>query len=105
MDVSKCVAYLRHGGSLISRRDANFLVRLTEGEERWEVSDHLQGVLQNWGGAEPNCTVTCMALKATANDRHKSLALYCDEFRGPRSGIRNNNLRSRIQVLILLKYF
>ncbi|GFX23851.1 uncharacterized protein TNCV_1788821 [Trichonephila clavipes] len=55
------------------------------------------GVLpQNWGGNGPNRTVTCMVLKATANDmRH--LALCDDEFRGPRSGlcrlggISNNN--------------
>ncbi|GFX84524.1 uncharacterized protein TNCV_560391 [Trichonephila clavipes] len=51
---------------------------------------------QNWGGDEPNRTVTCMVLKATANDvRH--LAFCHEEFRGPRSGlsrsggISNNN--------------
>ncbi|GFX58080.1 uncharacterized protein TNCV_4048381 [Trichonephila clavipes] len=55
------------------------------------------GVLpQNRGGNEPNRTVTCMMLKATANDR-RHLALCHDEFRGPRSGlcrsggISNNN--------------
>ncbi|GFX59925.1 hypothetical protein TNCV_4984381 [Trichonephila clavipes] len=43
-------------------------------EEIWEVPDHLQGVLsQNWGGIEPNRTVTCMVLKAMANDRCKNL--------------------------------
>ncbi|GFX26047.1 hypothetical protein TNCV_2273871 [Trichonephila clavipes] len=32
--------------------------------------DHIQGVLpQNWVGIEPNRTVLCMVLKATANDR------------------------------------
>ncbi|GFY33896.1 hypothetical protein TNCV_4596041 [Trichonephila clavipes] len=36
----------------------------------------------NWGGTEPNCTVTCMVLKATDNDR-RHLALYHDEFCGP----------------------
>ncbi|GFU07733.1 uncharacterized protein TNCV_4164281 [Trichonephila clavipes] len=41
---------------------------------------------QNWGGNEPNRTVTCMVLKATANDR-RHLALCHDEFRGPRSGL------------------
>ncbi|GFW95946.1 uncharacterized protein TNCV_4173731 [Trichonephila clavipes] len=51
---------------------------------------------QNWGGNEPNRTVTCIVLKATANDR-RHLALCHDEFRGPRSvlcrsgGISNNN--------------
>ncbi|GFV14553.1 hypothetical protein TNCV_3999041 [Trichonephila clavipes] len=28
------------------------LVRLVEGEERWEVLDHPQGILQNWDGTE-----------------------------------------------------
>ncbi|GFW46800.1 hypothetical protein TNCV_2981561 [Trichonephila clavipes] len=41
---------------------------------------------QNWGGNEPNRTVTCIVLKATTNDmRH--LALCDDEFPGPRSGL------------------
>ncbi|GFX17213.1 hypothetical protein TNCV_2857361 [Trichonephila clavipes] len=35
---------------------------------------------------EPNRTVTCMVLKATANDR-RHLALCPGEFHGPRSGI------------------
>ncbi|GFT68256.1 hypothetical protein TNCV_658831 [Trichonephila clavipes] len=36
-----------------------------------EGPDHIQWVLfQNWGGNEPNHTVTCMLLKVTANDRH-----------------------------------
>ncbi|GFW70860.1 hypothetical protein TNCV_3366101 [Trichonephila clavipes] len=46
------------------------LVRLVEGKERWENSDQPEGILpQNWGGNEPNHTVICMVLKATANDR------------------------------------
>ncbi|GFW50863.1 uncharacterized protein TNCV_3591451 [Trichonephila clavipes] len=88
----------RHGGTLNSRRTASPLVRLVEGEERWESSDHPQSVLPlNWGGIEPNRTVTCMVLKATANDR-RHLVLCHDEFRGPRSGlcrsggISNNNV-------------
>ncbi|GFV61114.1 transposable element Tcb2 transposase, partial [Trichonephila clavipes] len=40
----------------------------------------------NWGGTEPNHTDTCMVLKATADDR-RHLALFHDEFRGPRSGL------------------
>ncbi|GFW76675.1 DCN1-like protein 1 [Trichonephila clavipes] len=55
------------------------------------------GVLpQNWDGNEPNRTVTCIVLKAAANDR-RQLALCHDEFRLPRSslcrsgGISNNN--------------
>ncbi|GFS65105.1 hypothetical protein TNCV_1635981 [Trichonephila clavipes] len=46
-------------------------MRLVEEEERWEVPDHLQ----NWGGIEPNRTVTCMVLKAEENDRLKSSPL------------------------------
>ncbi|GFY20111.1 uncharacterized protein TNCV_2148041 [Trichonephila clavipes] len=61
-------------GTLNSRRAASPLVRLMEGEERWETPDHLQGVLpQNWGGTEPKRT--CMVLKATNNDRHTSSSL------------------------------
>ncbi|GFX19417.1 hypothetical protein TNCV_472691 [Trichonephila clavipes] len=57
--------------------------RLVEGEERWEAFDQPQGILpQNWGGTEQNRTVTCMMLKAKANDRHKNLALTHDEFHG-----------------------
>ncbi|GFU59231.1 hypothetical protein TNCV_4197601 [Trichonephila clavipes] len=44
----------------------------------WEASDHPQSVLPlNCGGTEPKRTVTCMVLKATANDR-RHLAL-CHE--------------------------
>ncbi|GFW12437.1 cullin-4A [Trichonephila clavipes] len=57
---------LRHGGTLNSSRTASPLVRLAEGKERWEAQDALP---QNWDGKEPNCTVTCMVLKAKANDR------------------------------------
>ncbi|GFV14099.1 uncharacterized protein TNCV_525751 [Trichonephila clavipes] len=84
MHVCKCIVPSRHGGTLNSRRVASFLVRLVKGEERWEVSDHPQGVLpQNWGGTEKNRTVTCMVLKAKANDRCKNLAHSRDELRGP----------------------
>ncbi|GFS54911.1 uncharacterized protein TNCV_3576251 [Trichonephila clavipes] len=59
----------QHGGTLNSRRAASPLVRLVEGEERWETSDHPQSVLPlNWGGIEPNRTVTCMVLKATVEN-------------------------------------
>ncbi|GFW82408.1 uncharacterized protein TNCV_3818881 [Trichonephila clavipes] len=57
-------------------RAANLLVRLVEGEERWEAQDHPQGVLpHNWGGMEPNHTITCLVLKAKTNDRRKSSPL------------------------------
>ncbi|GFV37414.1 uncharacterized protein TNCV_3174481 [Trichonephila clavipes] len=58
------------------------LVWLVQGEEMWEASDHPQSVLPlNWGGSEPNRTVTCMVFKATSNDR-RHLALYHDESHG-----------------------
>ncbi|GFV68623.1 uncharacterized protein TNCV_2274861 [Trichonephila clavipes] len=73
MDVCKCIVPLWHGGTLNSHRAASSLVRLVEREESWEASDHPLDVLpQNWGGTKPNCTVTCMMLKATANNRHTS---------------------------------
>ncbi|GFU83737.1 uncharacterized protein TNCV_858161 [Trichonephila clavipes] len=87
MDVCKCIVPARHGGTLNSRRAASPLVRLVEWEERWEASDHPQSVLPlTWGGIEPNRTVKCMVLKATANDK-RHLALCHDEFHGPRSGL------------------
>ncbi|GFY02473.1 uncharacterized protein TNCV_3503541 [Trichonephila clavipes] len=63
-------------------RDASLLLRLVEGEERWEAPDHLHGVLQNWGETELNHSDTCMVLKAMTNNRRHS-ALCHDEFRGP----------------------
>ncbi|GFY32098.1 uncharacterized protein TNCV_2622351 [Trichonephila clavipes] len=75
MDVCKYIVPSRHGGTLNSRQAASPLVRVVEGEERWEASDHPQSILpRNWGGTEPNRTVTCMVLEATANDR-RHLAL------------------------------
>ncbi|GFY10350.1 hypothetical protein TNCV_2630271 [Trichonephila clavipes] len=66
------------------RRAASRLVRLVEGEERWEASVLPQGVFpQNWGRNEQNHTVTCMVLKATANDWRKNAAPCHAEFRGP----------------------
>ncbi|GFW97416.1 uncharacterized protein TNCV_4990931 [Trichonephila clavipes] len=70
MDACKCIVPLRQGDTLNSRRAASRLVWLVEGEERWEAFDHPQSVLPlSWGGTETNRTVTCMVLKATANDR------------------------------------
>ncbi|GFX24240.1 uncharacterized protein TNCV_1366201 [Trichonephila clavipes] len=87
MDVCECIVPSRQGGTLNSHRTASPLVRLVEGEEMWEASDHSQSVLSlYWGGTEPNRNVTCMVLKATANDR-RPLALCHDEFRGRRSGL------------------
>ncbi|GFV44807.1 cullin-4A [Trichonephila clavipes] len=73
IDVCKCIVPSRHEGTLNSRRAASPLVWLEEGEERCETPDHPSP--QNWGGTELNCTVTCMVLKATANDRRTSSPL------------------------------
>ncbi|GFW78689.1 uncharacterized protein TNCV_4261121 [Trichonephila clavipes] len=73
----------RHGATFNSRRAASPFVRLVEGEEMWEVPDHIQGILLlNWGETELNHSVTYMVLKATANDR-RHLTLSHDVFRGP----------------------
>ncbi|GFS83987.1 uncharacterized protein TNCV_2363991 [Trichonephila clavipes] len=73
MDVYKCIVPSWHGGILNNRHTASPLVRLIEGEDRWEVPDPPQGVLtQNWGGTELNRTITCKVLNATANDRRTS---------------------------------
>ncbi|GFV70050.1 uncharacterized protein TNCV_2585631 [Trichonephila clavipes] len=108
-DVCKCIVPARDGGTLNSRRAASLLVRLVEGEERWESSDHPQSVLPlNWGGIDPNRTVACMVLKATANDRRDE---FChDEFRGPRydlcrsGGIGNNNNIFNIVKKVQLRF-
>ncbi|GFX80620.1 uncharacterized protein TNCV_498871 [Trichonephila clavipes] len=69
MDVCKCTMPSRHGGTLNSRRAASPLRKLVEGEVRWKATDHPQGVCpRNWGKTELNRSVTCMVLKATAND-------------------------------------
>ncbi|GFW02084.1 uncharacterized protein TNCV_4854241 [Trichonephila clavipes] len=82
MDVCKCIVPLWHESTLNSRRAASPLVRLVEGEERREASDHPQGILsQNRGGTEQNRTFTCMVLKATANDKRTTSPCH-DEFLG-----------------------
>ncbi|GFV93692.1 hypothetical protein TNCV_365931 [Trichonephila clavipes] len=62
----------RNGGTLNSSRATSPVVRL--GKERWAaLTPPSQGViLQNWGGTESNRTVTCIMLKATANNRRKT---------------------------------
>ncbi|GFV97307.1 uncharacterized protein TNCV_2038171 [Trichonephila clavipes] len=39
MGVCKCIVPSQHGGTLNSRRAGSPLVRLVEGEERWEAPD------------------------------------------------------------------
>ncbi|GFW55624.1 hypothetical protein TNCV_120081 [Trichonephila clavipes] len=44
---------LQHGGTLNSHGASSPFMRLVEGEERWEASDHHRGVLPpNWRGTE-----------------------------------------------------
>ncbi|GFV41674.1 DUF4817 domain-containing protein [Trichonephila clavipes] len=51
----------------------------------WESFSFPQSVIPlNWGGIEPNRSVTCVGFKDTANDK-RLLALCHDEFRGHRS--------------------
>ncbi|GFU17919.1 uncharacterized protein TNCV_4029361 [Trichonephila clavipes] len=58
------------GGTLNSRHAASPLMWLGEVEERWEAPVHPQSFLPlNWGGTKQNRTVSCMVLKAKANDR------------------------------------
>ncbi|GFU19562.1 uncharacterized protein TNCV_21361 [Trichonephila clavipes] len=74
MHVCKYIVPPWHGGTLNSRQVASPLVRLVEGKERWEATDHPQGVLPlNWGETELNRSVTYMVLKATAK-RQASLS-------------------------------
>ncbi|GFV24029.1 hypothetical protein TNCV_235981 [Trichonephila clavipes] len=42
MDVCKCIVPLWHGDTLHSHRAASSLMRLVEGEESWEASEHLR---------------------------------------------------------------
>ncbi|GFX78732.1 uncharacterized protein TNCV_3695681 [Trichonephila clavipes] len=81
MDVCKCLVPSRQGDALNSRRAASRLVKLVE-EERWVAPEHPQRHSQNWGGNEQIRTVTCMMLKAKANDKRKNVTLSCDESRG-----------------------
>ncbi|GFX06268.1 transposable element Tcb2 transposase [Trichonephila clavipes] len=71
--ISRLEVPLRHGGTLNSRQATSLLMLLGEVEERREAPGHRQGFLPlNWGGTEPNRIVTCMVLKAKANDRRKN---------------------------------
>ncbi|GFU97072.1 hypothetical protein TNCV_3347181 [Trichonephila clavipes] len=42
LDKRNTIVPLQHGGTLNSHRAASPLVRLVEGEERWEAPDHLR---------------------------------------------------------------
>ncbi|GFV86229.1 hypothetical protein TNCV_672261 [Trichonephila clavipes] len=73
-------------GTLSSRRSSNPLVVLVEWEEMWEATGHPQCFFPlNWGGTKQNHTITCMELKAKANDWRENLSLSRNNFCGPRS--------------------
>ncbi|GFT17886.1 uncharacterized protein TNCV_4910591 [Trichonephila clavipes] len=83
MDVCKCIAPLRHVGTLNKHRLVpQVLSFVLFGGRGREVGGHLP-LPQNWGGMEKNRTVTCMVLKAKPKDRRKILTLSHNEFRGP----------------------
>ncbi|GFS76330.1 uncharacterized protein TNCV_4668511 [Trichonephila clavipes] len=107
MDVCKCIVPSWHGVTLNSRRTTSLLMWLMEGEERWETPVHPQGFLPlNWGGTEQNRTVTCMVLKAKANDQRKNLTLSRDGFR--RScllSIRRHKQQQQIKLLYETTFF
>ncbi|GFX61072.1 uncharacterized protein TNCV_4117211 [Trichonephila clavipes] len=74
---------LQHEVTLNSHPAVSLLVRLVEGEERWESPDYPQGVFpHNWGGMEPNHTITCLVLNAKDNDRRKTSPLPSMNFVG-----------------------
>ncbi|GFW21201.1 uncharacterized protein TNCV_1948251 [Trichonephila clavipes] len=54
MGVCKCIVPARHGGTLNSRRAASPLVRLVEGEERWEATDLTTRVFSLKIGVKPS---------------------------------------------------
>ncbi|GFW57837.1 uncharacterized protein TNCV_2927561 [Trichonephila clavipes] len=88
MDVGKCRVPLWHGGTLNNRRAASPLVRLVEGEERWEAPDHTPRVFSLKIGLEPSQNVLspeCCLILWLTTDVHS--ALCRDEFRGPLSDI------------------
>ncbi|GFT98557.1 uncharacterized protein TNCV_3137961 [Trichonephila clavipes] len=68
MNVCKRIVPARQGGTLNSRRATSPIVWLVEGEERWEVLDHLQCFLPlKWDGTEEKRTLTCMVLRLTTD--------------------------------------
>ncbi|GFW80866.1 hypothetical protein TNCV_3779461 [Trichonephila clavipes] len=75
MIVFKWIVLLRHGGTLNSHPAASLLMWLEEREERWEAPDPFQDVLPPTRGTEPKYAVTCLVLKAMANDRHPTIPL------------------------------
>ncbi|GFX50643.1 cullin-4A [Trichonephila clavipes] len=76
MHVCKYIVPSQNGGTINSRKSSR------EGGGKGRELEALGILPQKWGETELNCSVTCMVLKATANDR-RHLALCHNEFRGP----------------------
>ncbi|GFV43551.1 hypothetical protein TNCV_1689951 [Trichonephila clavipes] len=67
------------GSEFESRRRRKSSHEVNEREREMGVPDHSHGVFpQNWDGTQPNLSVTCMELKATAKGKRKLLALCHD---------------------------
>ncbi|GFY17813.1 uncharacterized protein TNCV_1075481 [Trichonephila clavipes] len=77
MDVCKCVVSSRHGGTVKRSRVAISIVKLVEGEERWEVRDHPR-VFSLKIGVEPSqimlSPVWCSKLRLKTGIRNLPLA-------------------------------
>ncbi|GFT26504.1 hypothetical protein TNCV_3603541 [Trichonephila clavipes] len=82
---TKGIVPSRYGDTLNIHRAESPIVWLVEEEERWEASDHSQGVLpQNWGEGTSKIVLSpFMVLNTKANDRRKPLALSLNEFLEP----------------------
>ncbi|GFT26203.1 hypothetical protein TNCV_1544141 [Trichonephila clavipes] len=67
---------MRGHGSRVVKPSSRKSSRVFGGSvERLKVPDHPRCPPQNCGGNEPNRKVTCMVLKATANDRASLIPL------------------------------
>ncbi|GFT81474.1 hypothetical protein TNCV_3673351 [Trichonephila clavipes] len=66
-----------------SRRAESPIVMLVERKERWEAPDPPECSSSKLGLTQQIHTVTCIVLKAKANDRRKNLASSRDEFCTP----------------------
>ncbi|GFW97646.1 uncharacterized protein TNCV_685161 [Trichonephila clavipes] len=89
IDVCKCIVPSRNGGTINSPLPFASQVLSCgwwKGKRDGKPMTTPGVFSQNCGGNEPNHTVTCVELKATANDR-RHLALFHDEFREARSGL------------------
>ncbi|GFV89001.1 hypothetical protein TNCV_4912011 [Trichonephila clavipes] len=83
MDVCKCIVPSRYGDILNCCRAEGLLYDRWKGKRGGRPLNPSGAFPQNLDGTEQNHVVTCMVLKAEANDRRKNIALSGDEFRVP----------------------